>query len=115
MTSDYKPASTLIEALVIIKDNICFFICKFVQVTFQMEAYIFVISEPERLMEIAEDVLRIEGVKMARAVSGQFDIIAYIEFDDMDMLKEILDKFQSVKGVERTQTAVAIPPRLNGT
>lgn len=80
-----------------------------------MEAYIFVISGSERLLEIAEDVLKIEGVKMAHAVSGQFDIIAYIEFVDMDMLKEILDKFQSVKGVERTQTAVAIPPRLNGT
>lgn len=85
------------------------------QVTFRMEAYIFVISGPERLLEIAEDVLKIEGVKMAHAVAGQFDIIAYIEFTNMDTLKEILDKFQSVKGVERTQTAVAIPPRLNET
>jgi DNA-binding Lrp family transcriptional regulator len=52
---------------------------------------------------------------MAHAVAGQFDIIAYIEFTNMDTLKEILDKFQSIKGVERTQTAVAIPPRLNET
>ena len=79
-----------------------------------MEGYVFVTSGPERLLEIAEDALKIEGVKMAHSVTGQFDVVAYIEFTDMDMLKRILDGFQSIEGVERTQTAVAIPPRLSG-
>jgi DNA-binding Lrp family transcriptional regulator len=79
-----------------------------------MEGYVFVTSGPERLLEIAEDSLKIEGVKMAHSVTGQFDVVAYIEFTDMDMLKRILDGFQSIEGVERTQTAVAIPPRLSG-
>jgi hypothetical protein len=30
----------------------------------------------------------------------------------MDTLKRILDEFQSIEGVERTQTAVAIPSKL---
>ena len=80
-----------------------------------MEAYIFATSGPERLLEVAEKALKIDGVRIAHAVTGQFDVIAYIEFTDMDMLKKILDEFQSIRGVERTQTAVAIPPKLNET
>ena len=77
-----------------------------------MEAYIFINSEPGMLWEIAEAALKIEGVKMAHAVTGQFDVIAYAEFVNMDVLRDIIDKFQSLKGVQRTRTAVAIPPRL---
>ena len=77
-----------------------------------MEAYIFITSEPLIVWEIAEAALKIEGVKTAHAVTGQFDVVAYVEFATMNMLREILGKFQSLKGVQRTQTAVAIPPRL---
>jgi len=79
---------------------------------FVVEAYIFINSDPGMLWEIAEAALKVEGVKMAQAVTGQFDVVAYVEFANMDMLREIIDKFQSLKGVQRTQTAVAIPPRL---
>jgi len=79
---------------------------------FAVEAYIFINSEPGALWEIAEAALKIEGVKMAHAVTGQFDVIAYAEFATMDMLRGIIEKFQSLKGVQRTQTAVAMPPRL---
>jgi DNA-binding Lrp family transcriptional regulator len=64
------------------------------------------------LWEIAEAALKIEGVKIARAVTGQFDVVAYAEFANMDMLRGIIEKFQSLKGVHRTRTAVAIPHRL---
>ena len=79
---------------------------------FVLEAYIFVNSDPRMLWEITEAALKIEGVKMAHAVTGQFDVVAYAEFANMDALRGIIDKFQSLKGVQRTQTAVAIPPRL---
>jgi len=77
-----------------------------------VEAYIFINSEPGTLWQIAEAALKIEGVKMAHAVTGQFDVVAYAEFANMDMLRGIIDKFQSLKGIQRTQTAVAIPPRV---
>jgi len=77
-----------------------------------VEAYIFINSEPGMLWEIAEAALKIEGVKRAHAVTGQFDVVAYAEFANMDMLRGIIDRSQSLKGVQRTQTAVAIPPRL---
>ena len=79
---------------------------------FVVEAYIFVNSEPGALWEITEAALKIEGVKMAHPVTGQFDVIIYAEFANVEALREIIEKFQSLKGVQRTQTAVAIPPRV---
>ena len=77
-----------------------------------MEAYILVNSVPKMVWEIAEAAVKIEGVKMAHAVTGQFDVIAYAEFANMDALREIMGKFMSLNGVQRTQTAIVIPPGL---
>jgi len=77
-----------------------------------LEAYVFVNCDPLLVWEIAENAVKIDGVKIAHAVTGQFDVVAYVEFANMDKLREILGRFQSLKGVQRTQTAVAIPPRL---
>ncbi len=79
---------------------------------FTVQAFLFINCDPGKLWEIAEAALRIDGVKMAYAVTGQFDVIAYAEFANMNTLREIIDKFQSLKGVQRTQTAVTIPARL---
>ena len=79
---------------------------------FIVKAYILINSEPMRVWEIAEEARKIEGVKMAHAVTGQFDVVAYAEFANIDMLRGIIDKLGSLNGVRRTQTAVAIPPRL---
>jgi len=77
-----------------------------------MEAYIFINSDPRILWQITEALLKIEGIKMSHAVTGQFDVVAYAEFANMDMFRKIIDKVRSLEGVQRTQTAVAIPPRL---
>ena len=79
---------------------------------FGVEAYIFVNSDPGVLWQITEAILKIKGVKMAHAATGQFDVVAYAEFANMDMLREIINEVRALKGVQRTQTAIAIPPRL---
>jgi DNA-binding Lrp family transcriptional regulator len=79
---------------------------------FAVETYILVNSVPKLVWEIAEAALKIDGVKMAHAVTGQFDVIAYAEYTDMDALREIMEKFMSLNGVQRTQTAIVIPPEL---
>jgi hypothetical protein len=63
--------------------------------------------------EIAEAALKIQGVKMAHAVTGQFDVIAYAEFANMDALRGIMGKFMTLNGVQRTQTAIVISPGLS--
>jgi len=77
-----------------------------------LQAYILVNTEPGKLWEVADAALKIEGVKMAHAVTGQFDVVAYAEFIKMDNLGIIIEKIQNLKGVRRTQTVIAIPPTI---
>lgn len=76
------------------------------------EACIFINSDPRMLRKIAEAALKIEVVKMTHAVIGQFDVIVYAKFGNMETLRGVIVKSQSPKGVQRTQTTVAVPPRL---
>ena len=75
-----------------------------------MKAYILMSTEASELWSVAEAALRIEGVKTADAVTGQFDAIALIDFPKMDDLGKIIEKIQHLKGVLRTQTLITIPP-----
>jgi len=77
-----------------------------------LQAYVLVNTEPGKLWEIADAALKIEGVKMAHAVTGQFDVVAYAEFTKMDELGNIIQELQRVQGVRRTQTAIVIPPTI---
>ncbi len=49
------------------------------------------------------------GVGAAHAVVGQYTVIAYVYFNEMTTLGDIIKKVQAVKGIRRTQTAIAIP------
>jgi hypothetical protein len=77
-----------------------------------VEAYILVNCKAGKSWEIASEALKIGNVKMAHAVTGQFDVVAYLDFPNMEVLTDILATFQSMEGVEQTRTAVAIQPRL---
>ena len=76
-----------------------------------MQAFIMINTEPGKVWEVAEAITRIKGlgVGVAHAVAGQYDVIAYVDFNEMTTLGEIIEKVQAIKGVRRTQTAVAIP------
>jgi hypothetical protein len=75
-----------------------------------LKAYILMNTEASELWSVAEAALKIEGVKTADAVTGQFDAIALVEFPKMDDLGKIIEKIQHLRGVLRTQTLIGIPP-----
>ncbi len=77
-----------------------------------MRAYVLVNSESGMIWKVAEAALKIEGVKEAYAVTGEFDDIIRIEFDRMEDLGKIIERIQSIKGVLRTQTLITIPPPI---
>jgi len=77
-----------------------------------LEAYILINTEPGMIWDVAEATLKIEGVKTAHAVTGQFDAVAYAEFAQMEHLRNIIEKVQHLNGVRRTQTLIAIPPTI---
>lgn len=75
-----------------------------------LEAYILINAEPGMIWKVADAALKIEGVKMAHAVSGQFDDVAFLEFAKLEDLGKIIEKIQGIVGVRRTQTLLVIPP-----
>lgn len=77
-----------------------------------MEAYIFANTGPDMLWKVADEALKIEGVKAAHAVTGQYDVVIHAIFENMDALGELIRKVHTLQGVMKTQTAVVIPPRI---
>jgi DNA-binding Lrp family transcriptional regulator len=75
-----------------------------------LEAFVLINSEAGILWQVLEDVLKVEGVKTAYAVTGQFDAVVLIQFLDLDDMGKIIERIQHVKGVLRTQTLLTIPP-----
>ncbi|MEM2913127.1 MAG: Lrp/AsnC ligand binding domain-containing protein [Candidatus Bathyarchaeia archaeon] len=74
-----------------------------------MEAYILINADPGLIWDVAEAALKIEGVKMAHAVTGQFDDVVFVEFLKMEDLGRIIKEVQAIFGVRRTQTLITIP------
>jgi len=77
-----------------------------------VQAYILITTQPGKPWDVAEATLKIEGVKMAHAVTGPFDVVAYVEFVKMENLGALIERIHSIDGVIRTQTAIAMPARL---
>jgi len=81
----------------------------------RLVSYILVELAPGTARKAAEAISKIEGVKMAHAVTGPFDVIAYAEVPDLTALSDlVLAKIQNVEGVQKTQTAVVVTPDVLG-
>ncbi|MCZ2856010.1 MAG: Lrp/AsnC ligand binding domain-containing protein [Candidatus Bathyarchaeota archaeon] len=77
-----------------------------------MQAYILISTDPGKPWEVADLTLHIESVKTAQAVTGPFDVVAFVEFTNIDELGELLEKIHSLDGIIKTQTAIVMPARL---
>ena len=74
-----------------------------------VKAYVLVQSQLGRARSVAKAVARVRGVRMVHAVTGVYDVIAYLELPDMASLSElVIRRIQSVRGVERTHTAIVV-------
>ncbi len=75
-------------------------------------AFILINAEPGKLWKITDAAIKVNGVKMAYAVTGAFDAIVYAEVADIGELSDLINAIQSIDGITRTQTAITIPPRI---
>ena len=74
-----------------------------------VKAYVLVQAQLGRARTVVKAIARVRGVKMVHAVTGVYDVIAYLELSNMASLSElVIRKIQSVKGVERTHTAIVV-------
>ncbi len=74
-----------------------------------VKAYVLVQAQLGRSRAVAKAIAKVRGVKMVHAVTGVYDVIAYLEIKDMTTLSAlVMKKVQSIKGVERTHTAIVV-------
>ena len=75
-----------------------------------LEAFVLVNTEAGILWQVLEAVLKVEGVRAAYGVTGQFDAVVLLQFSDLDDMRKMIERIHHVKGVLRTQTLLTIPP-----
>ncbi len=78
-------------------------------------SYILMDLSPGMAKTAADAISKIEGVRMVHAVTGPFDVIAFVEVSDLASLSDlVLEKIQGIEGVKKTQTAVVVTPDVFG-
>lgn len=72
-------------------------------------SYLLVETEVGKVKDVLVQVRKIKGVECAQAVTGPYDIIAYLEAKNIDELGILVtDKIQKIKGVKRTVTCLSV-------
>ena len=74
-----------------------------------MECYLLLECSSGMVWKVADAILKIDGIEMSHVVTGIFDIIAFGKYSTIDELTDIIQKVQALSGVQKTQTAVAMP------
>ena len=68
-------------------------------------AFVLVNTEPASMPQVLEKIKAVEGVKQAEMVYGVYDIVAKVEAETMDQLKNIIAyKIRLLANVRSTQT-----------
>jgi DNA-binding Lrp family transcriptional regulator len=80
-----------------------------------MESYLLLECSSGMVWKVADAMVLIDGVKMAHVVTGNFDVIAFAEYSNIDELTTLIQTVQALKGVKKTQTAVTMPKPIKRT
>lgn len=65
--------------------------------------------KPGKVKESLDDIRKIEGISTAFLVFGRYDLVAFIEIEDLEELFEISIKMNNLDGVESTETLPEAP------
>jgi DNA-binding Lrp family transcriptional regulator len=80
-----------------------------IEVGHVVKAYSLISAEPGRTSEVFERVKQVEGVKLAEAVAGPYDIVARIEVDSLEKLtKTVFGEIRGIPGVTNTTTLIVV-------
>lgn len=74
-----------------------------------MRAYVLVTAGPSKARDIARKISALPGVKMANACWGDPDVYVVVEVANSEDLNSlVISKIQSIDGVGRTSTHIAL-------
>jgi len=70
-----------------------------------MKAVILVTTRLGQLWKVAEEAGKIEGVKMAKAVAGRYDVVVLAEAPNVSW---IIARLHGIKGVAKTESLIML-------
>ena len=74
-----------------------------------VQAYVFVECAPGKPIQLADALTKVDGVEMAHAVTGAYDVIAFVRAESMADLGDLISRhIHRLPGVLKTTTNVAV-------
>jgi DNA-binding Lrp family transcriptional regulator len=75
-----------------------------------LHAYVFIITNKAREQEVADAIGDLAMVKFTHSVTGNIDVVAFIEAPDLSALWDTVNHIQALPAVTRTTTSLVIEP-----
>jgi DNA-binding Lrp family transcriptional regulator len=77
--------------------------------TDMVTAYVLINTSPGRAMEVAKRLQGTRGITVADAITGEYDVIARIEGEDVNAIGGVIvEAVQKIDGVFKTVTCLAV-------
>ena len=75
-----------------------------------VHAYVFITTSKAREQEVADKIGELQMVKFAHIVTGNIDVVAFIEAPDLSALWDTVNHVQALPTVTRTTTSLVVEP-----
>lgn len=74
-----------------------------------VQAYILITVAIGKVKKVMEDLKKIKNIKSVHVVTGPYDVIAFVEAEDLAHLTDVVVKnVHKIKGVVDTTTAIVV-------
>jgi DNA-binding Lrp family transcriptional regulator len=75
-----------------------------------VHAYLFITAQKAEERYVADKIGELLTVRSAHVITGDIDVVAFIEAPDLSSVWDTVSRVQSVPGVIRTTTSLVVEP-----
>jgi len=75
-----------------------------------VHAYLFITAQKAQELQVADAIGEFQTVKVAHVITGDIDVVAFIEAADLSGVWDTVSQIQAVPGVTRTTTSLVVEP-----
>ena len=75
-----------------------------------VHAYLCITAQKAQERRVADAIGEFQTVKAAHVITGDIDVVAFIEAADLSGVWETVSRVQAVPGVTRTTTSLVVEP-----
>jgi len=74
-----------------------------------VHGYVLIKTALGKALDVVAEVAKVEGIKSACAVTGEYDIVAMVEVEKLSEIAEtVVNKIHCIEGVCSTQTLICV-------